>query len=288
MYGAILLRANACVAVGRCVRACQTRKQRMIANFFQSLNDGGIEYLLISGQATVLYGAATFSEDIDLWVNPTAQNCHRFLISLRQCGARYYKLTPPFTAENLLRGHGFHFVLGEGKESVYLDVMGSPPRVGGFSMARETARWMQTEWGDVHTIGIKALVELKKTQRLEDYPIISKLALAWFDQPECKKAHDDFTWALGNIFTLPELSGFFIEHPEAVAFAGQLNQSVVDFGRQMSADDLPDAIEQRAREFLQNRITALQTADRHYWRDIIGELKVMRADGKLMPEGCAV
>jgi hypothetical protein len=42
----------------------------MIKNFFQSLEAGGVEYLLISGQATVLYGAATFSEDIDLWVNP--------------------------------------------------------------------------------------------------------------------------------------------------------------------------------------------------------------------------
>lgn len=43
----------------------------MIANFFQNLNARKVEYLLISGQATVLYGAATFSEDIDLWIQPT-------------------------------------------------------------------------------------------------------------------------------------------------------------------------------------------------------------------------
>ena len=43
----------------------------MIANFFQSLSAHDVEYLLISGQATILYGAATFSEDIDLWINPT-------------------------------------------------------------------------------------------------------------------------------------------------------------------------------------------------------------------------
>src|SRR5690606_5914107 len=30
-----------------------------------------VEWLLISGQATILYGAATFSEDVDLWVKPT-------------------------------------------------------------------------------------------------------------------------------------------------------------------------------------------------------------------------
>ncbi len=46
----------------------------MIANFFESLNHHPVEYLLISGQATVLYGAATFSEDIDLWLHPTEDN----------------------------------------------------------------------------------------------------------------------------------------------------------------------------------------------------------------------
>jgi hypothetical protein len=76
------------------------------------------------------------------------------------------------------------FMLGEGQDTAFLDVMGNPPRAGSFSAANETAPWMQTEWGAIRTVGIKALVELKKTQRLEDYPIISKLALAWFDQPE--------------------------------------------------------------------------------------------------------
>ena len=51
----------------------------MIANFFQSLNVSGTQYLLISGQATVLYGAATFSEDIDLWINPTEEDRERFM-----------------------------------------------------------------------------------------------------------------------------------------------------------------------------------------------------------------
>jgi len=89
----------------------------MIANFFQSLSDRSVEYLLISGQATVLYGAATFSEDIDLWINPASENRDRFTATLRDCRARFYKLTPQLTSENLSHGHGFHFVLPGGKES---------------------------------------------------------------------------------------------------------------------------------------------------------------------------
>jgi hypothetical protein len=258
----------------------------MIANFFQNLNARGVEYLLIGGQATVLYGAATFSEDIDLWLNPSAENCDRFLTILRDCGARYYKLTPPFTPGSLQRGHGFHFILSSGEDKAFLDVMGKPPRAGSFAAAIENARWLQTEWGAIRTVGVRVLVELKKTQRLEDYPIISKLALAWFDQPECAKKVDDFFWALKNIFTLPELNMFFTEHPQVITLAGGVDQEVMDFGRQLLATgDVPESIEQPVRELFQKRIAELQKADRHYWRDIIGELKALRAAGKLMSEG---
>ena len=108
----------------------------MIANFFQSLESLRVEYLLISGQATILYGAATFSEDVDLWVLPTDKNLEHFVSALRSVAATYYKLTPPLTVENLRRGHGFHFVLPGGPSGdVYLDVMGRPPRVGSFESA---------------------------------------------------------------------------------------------------------------------------------------------------------
>src|SRR5437588_2577287 len=260
----------------------------MIANFFQSLSDRGVEYLLISGQATVLYGAATFSEDIDLWINPTSENRDRFTATLRDCRARFYKLTPQLTVENLSRGHGFHFVLSGGKEpDVFLDVMGSPPRVGSFGASLATARWMETEWGAIRTIGLQPLVELKKTQRLEDYPIISKLALAWFDQPECAKTPGDFRWALQNIFTLPELRIFFAEHAEAIDLSpDNLHPAVAALGRHLrSGEDASESVERQVNEWMQQRIADLQQADRRYWREGNAQLKTLRATGKLSAEG---
>ncbi len=47
----------------------------MINNFFQNLDRRRVKHVLISGQSTVLYGAATFSGDIDLWVDPMPANC---------------------------------------------------------------------------------------------------------------------------------------------------------------------------------------------------------------------
>jgi hypothetical protein len=263
----------------------------MIANFFQSLSGHGVEHLLISGQASILYGAATFSEDIDLWLDPTAENCARFVSALRDCRARYYKLTPPLTPEHLTRGHGLHFVLsGREEPEIFLDILGAPPRLESFGAAAAGARWMETDWGRLHTIGVKDLVELKKTQRLEDYPIISNLALAWFDQPQCARVSDDFVWALENIFTLSALRSLFEEHPEAATLAaGEQAANLKDFGDHIRRErDVPEIVEEQLSAWMQKRITALQRADRRYWRDIIAELKQLRTAGKLMREGSEV
>lgn len=263
----------------------------MIVNFFQSLSRFNVEYLLISGQATVLYGAATFSEDIDLWINPTVENCNRFVATLRDCQACFYKLTPEFTVENLTRGHGFHFLLPDGDQSdIFLDIMGRPPRVGPFATCSSAARWLETEWGTIHIIGLKSLVEVKKTQRLEDYPVISKLALAWFEQPECTGTNEDLRWALENIFTLPELRVFFAEHNEAADLSvDNLNPALTEFGRQVRSEgDASESVERRVNEWMQQRISDLQRADHSYWREIITELKALRSAGKLVVEGSLV
>lgn len=263
----------------------------MIENFFHSLNDHAVESLLISGQASVLYGAATFSEDIDLWINPTSDNRSRFLAALTQCHARYYKLTPPFEVEYLLRGHGFHFTLPSKTEpDAFLDVMGKPPRVGSFESVRATANWMDTDWGRVLTIGIKELVELKKTRRLEDYPIIGRLALAWYEQPQSKATVQDHTWAIENIFTLGELRRFFEEYQDAVSvIPGEAPVEVAEFALcAQDGRDPPERIEIKVTDWMQRRIQHLQQADRGYWRGIIEELRHLRAESQLVPDGAPV
>jgi hypothetical protein len=265
----------------------------MIANFFQSLEHRKVEYLLISGQATVLYGAASFSEDIDLWLKPTDANRDAFLSVLRLNYARYYKLTPELTVENLVRGHGFHFVLpeppGPGRET-FLDVMGAPPRVGSFDPVVARAQWIASEWGSVHTIGIKDLVELKKTQRLEDYSIISKLVLAWFDQQGHVSTIEDFHWAIQNLFTLAELRMLLEEQPGArQSLPENAPVALKQFARQLlTADTVSETIEQEVSDWMQKRMASHQQADRHYWRDIIADLKNIRKSDNLMLEGTDV
>ena len=259
----------------------------MIASFFQNLKAHQVEYLLISGQAAVLHGAATFSEDIDLWIQPVPGNAESFLRALHAQQAKYYKLTPPWELAYLRRGHGFHFVLASaGGEEVFLDVMGVPPRVPPFERAAASSVWLEADWGLIHTIGIRDLVELKKTQRMEDYPIISNLVLQYFRQPNVAANPESWLWAVNNLFTLSALTAFFDQHPEAVAsVGGKVPGAVIDFGRRVLAQDPPEPENEEAtQQWMQQRMSGLQKADRDHWRPIIQELRTLRNEGKLTRE----
>ena len=85
------------------------------------------------------------------------------------------------------------------------------------------------------------------------------------------------------MFQLPPTS----KHPWAVDIATEkFNPEAGEFGRQLRAhDEVAESVERCVGAMFQSRIAELQLADRQYWRDIIRELKELRAIGKLMTEG---
>ena len=258
----------------------------MIVNFFQSLERRGVEYLLISGQASVLYGAAVFSEDIDLWVKPVEANLRAFLDALRDSGARYHKLTPPLTEDFACRGHGFHFVVPD-ETDVFLDVMGVPPRVGLFEAARVGAVWMDSDWGNLPVISLLELIELKKTQRLEDYPIISRLALLFLSRHTGRIDDPLVDWVLDHLFTVEALSEFLNTSQIVWASYHGPHEDVLHTWRQelASPSGWTDSTERALTNWMQRRLAELQAADREYWKPVIRELKRLHQEGLLMPVG---
>ena len=61
---------------------------------FQSFDHEKVEYLLIGGQATVIYRAADFTQAVDIWVRLNADNFGRLLRALASCRARVHRLVP--------------------------------------------------------------------------------------------------------------------------------------------------------------------------------------------------
>ena len=229
---------------------------------FRSFERAGLEYLLISGQATVLYGAATFSEDVDLWVRPTADNARKLLDALAEQRARVHRLTPALTIRNMKAGHGFHFVVPGRPLETYLDIMARPPRVGSFAMVRRRSRSIRTDWGTLPVVHPVDLVEIKKTRRLADYDIITNLVLLYLAELPAP-GNNVLLWAAQNCFR-PE---------ERAAILARL-------GRRQTVRECAQKI---AKEVLD-----LQARDRAYWSKIIEDLKVMRRKGELLVDGMPV
>jgi hypothetical protein len=229
---------------------------------FRSFERFGLDYLLISGQAAILYGAATFSEDIDIWIRPTIENAGRLLRALATCRGRVYKLTPPLTRKNLMTGHGFHFVIPARPAPVYLDVMGLPPRVGPYREARRRARDVRTPWGEIPVVSIPDLIALKRTRRLSDYEVISNLVtihLAEGGEP----GPEIWRWAYRNSYR--------VEDRLAIARRIGVRLSRATVRRQILVE-----------------ITRLQARDTAYWRAIVADLRRLRRARRLLAEGTPV
>lgn len=257
----------------------------MIASFFRHLEEHEVRWLLISGQATILYGAATFSEDVDLWIDPESKNLERMTRALHASGASYYKLTPPLNVHFAERHHGFHFTVPDQAGGVlYLDVMACPPRVGPFREAWQRRSVFETQWGPLNTVSIVDLVELKKTQRPRDYPVISRLALTFLEHRGEATTGEDRSWAIANMFSLAEFERLVREYPGVVP---EINEDVLRRAAEciLRDDELPVEVEDNVVDFFDAKAAPLRKADRRFWRTVIEELRQLRANGKLMRVG---
>jgi len=231
-------------------------------SLFRSFERFEVEYLLISGQAAILYGAATFSEDIDIWIRPTRENAARLMRALAACRARVYKLTPPVARRTLMAGHGFHFVIPARGTPAYLDIMGRPPRVGSFSSARRRAPMMRTPWGRIPVVSIPDLIALKRTRRLSDYEVISSLVQIRIAQ-EAPPSPALLRWALVNSFRVEDR---------------------IDFARRLGIRASVEAWRRR----IFSEIARYQALDTVHWRRVIRDLRRLRRQRRLLLEGMPV
>jgi len=257
----------------------------MMKNFFRALEACGARHMLISGQATVLYGASTFSEDVDLWVDPQPSNWRKVLNALRESKALVYKLTPSLEPGHVACGHGFHFTLANEDSSHgvdYLDIMGVLPRVGAFGECFGRARYFDTDWGRIPVIHPHDLVEIKKTRRLADYAVISALV-----RLTCQEtlSREEWSWGLHQTFEAGDMIDLWRRGlPQwRETLISKRSSLKILMTKKISA-----AVERELSAELMVEIEALRERDRKYWRPIIAELKQMQQRGKLLEAGTPV
>jgi hypothetical protein len=54
--------------------------------FLAFLNSNEVEYLVLGGYAVAAHGHPRYTKDIDIWVNPTAENSRRVMAALTEFG----------------------------------------------------------------------------------------------------------------------------------------------------------------------------------------------------------
>ena len=87
------------------------------------LHTCGVRFLLMGGQACILYGAAEFSRDTDIIILAAPLNLKRLRLALSGLQAECIAV-PPLSLKWLRKGHGIHFRCHlPGTENIRLDIM---------------------------------------------------------------------------------------------------------------------------------------------------------------------
>lgn len=138
----------------------------------RTFNAGALRAILSSGQAVVLHRLAVMSKDGDWILRETPEALGHVLQTLAARGA-CYRFGAPLDVRWMRGGWSAHFEFREGALRVRTDFVTRPPRIPPDRLA---AVWAEPAAGDIPFVGVRDLIELKKTNREKDYPVIGDLA----------------------------------------------------------------------------------------------------------------
>jgi len=137
-----------------------------------AFNANGLNVVLSSGQAVVLYKLAIASKDGDWLVREDQAAIDQVLAVLAERGAKY-RFGAPFDLRWMRGGWSSHFEFREGLLRIRTDFVTRPPRISPQALK---AIWQGQGAAEVPIVDVKNLVELKKTNREKDYAVIGELA----------------------------------------------------------------------------------------------------------------
>jgi hypothetical protein len=239
-----------------------------IQKVLSTLSTHQVQYLLMGGQACVLYGAAEFSRDCDIAILCEPQNLGRLQDALHELQARTIAV-PPFEVDYLLRGHAVHFRChATGVENVRLDVMARMRGVAPFDelWSRRTTL-VDDSAQPIELVSLPDLVAAKKTQRDKDWPMIRRLVEANYAQHRDAPTDEQLQFWLRESRTPEMLIALASRFPDEAESAAQ---------RRPLVGDAIAARRKALRQALAEEQESEREADRKYWKPLKRELEQLR------------
>ena len=151
-------------------------KANPILKVLSVLNKYKVKYLLIGGQACIIYGAAEFSRDSDFVIFNAPDNLARMRKALKALKAEPIYV-PPLDEKYLERGHACHFRCGAvDVKGLRIDVMAKLRGCDEFDILWGRRKKLSLKSGiTLNIISLQNLVRSKKTQRDKDWLMLKRL-----------------------------------------------------------------------------------------------------------------
>jgi hypothetical protein len=238
-----------------------------ILKVLSSMRKNGVSYLLMGGQACVLYGGAEFSRDTDLVVLGDEDNLARLQVALRELKAETIAV-PPFEKQFLDEGLAVHFRChADEATGMRVDVMTRLRGVADFSELWQRRTTMDCDQEQLEVLSLPDLVAAKKTQRDKDWSMIRRLVEANYLSRHASPSAEQIQFWFRELRTpelLIELARLF---PDALRSAMKTRPalSIVQSGNEIALE-----ARLRAEEDLE------RAADREYWAPLKSRLEELR------------
>ena len=247
-----------------------------------SMREQGVRYLLMGGQACIVYGAAEFSRDTDIAILAEPDNLRRLQSALATLDARVIAI-PPFEPQYLARGHAVHFECGprSAATGMRIDVMASMRNVPEFAecWARRST-FAFDDLGEIEVLGLEDLVNCKKTRRDKDWPMLRRLVERHYLEPELEQTAERFRFWLRELRTPALLADCVVR---ARAASGEIAAvlTAVIARRGATAVAAQGGSEEEIDAALAEEERRERAADEVYWRPLILELEGLRRSRRL-------
>jgi len=233
-----------------------------------SFQKNRVRALLIGGQACIVYGAAEFSRDSDFVVLVTAENLRRLRRALAELQEENI-FFPPLKAAHLRRGHACRFRChAEGLEGLRVDVLARLRGCDDFNaLWRRRTEVALPDGLKVPVIGLRDLVQCKKTQRDKDWFMLRRLVENDVRLHRAQPQRGQLRWWLlecRSAETLIRLAAEFAQEAQRLTKQRPLLQYALS-GDEPSLTAALAEEERRERE-----------RDREYWQPLRAELEKMR------------
>lgn len=243
-----------------------------ILKVLETLKKHRLRYLLMGGQACVLYGAAEFSRDTDIHIYADQDSLAALGSAMTELQAEVIAV-PPFEKRYFDQGLAVHFRCQRADvEGMRLDAMSVMRGVEPFAVVWERRTTIEYEDGlTLDVLDVQDLVRAKKTRRDKDWPMIRRLVESHYADFHQQPTDDRIKFWLRESRTpaiLIELADRFPVESAAVI----QSRPALRFAKVETEVELVTALEVEEK--------AERAADDAYWKPLMSQIHELRRQAR--------